>query len=257
MASSVRREARVDFAHTYYLNSKLPWFGSASATAELDKDGSLSKGTVEAESKADLALGFLPIKEVLSAKWLPSSTSAGMTTAATVGIERVDKDLPKEVAESIRRLQIEQIQEKLAPTGYELEIVPAGYQWVETLEWPLGQQQSSSGSLNSDGSNSSNEKEGGSKSSVANKSDGSNPSDQNEDVSNSSVASNGNSTPTTPKDSGSADGASGCSEPSKSAQRTTMRRLLYASAGEGEKASMDELKFSGTVTLPKPKTEPK
>lgn len=58
----------VDYSRVYYLNVRKPWIGSASATAELAADGTLTKGQAEVEDKtAETILGMLPAKELLQA----------------------------------------------------------------------------------------------------------------------------------------------------------------------------------------------
>jgi len=52
---------------TYYLNAPLPWFGSASLTQELNSDGTLSKTSVNADTKlAESVASLIPIKEYLT-----------------------------------------------------------------------------------------------------------------------------------------------------------------------------------------------
>ncbi len=58
----------VNYATTYYYNVKRPILGSVSATAELNADGTLSKGSAQIEDKTLQAiLDLLPVKELASA----------------------------------------------------------------------------------------------------------------------------------------------------------------------------------------------
>lgn len=58
----------VDYANPYYYNVKRPILGSVTATAELNAEGTLSKGTAIIEDKTLQAiLDLFPVKDVLSA----------------------------------------------------------------------------------------------------------------------------------------------------------------------------------------------
>lgn len=76
----VERVSVVDYTKVYYLNATVPPFGSNKLSAELAPDGTLSKGAAEASggvgeavgTLASALTGVLPIKEALTAKWVPS-----------------------------------------------------------------------------------------------------------------------------------------------------------------------------------------
>lgn len=80
----VERVPVVDYTTVYYLNAKVPPFGSNHLSAELAADGTLSKGSAEASGGAGEAIGavasaltgVLPIKEALTAKWVPAAGAA-------------------------------------------------------------------------------------------------------------------------------------------------------------------------------------
>jgi hypothetical protein len=56
----------VDYSSVHYINVKKPWIGSASATAKLNKDGTLAESAAEVEDKTvETILSALPLKEVL------------------------------------------------------------------------------------------------------------------------------------------------------------------------------------------------
>jgi len=57
----------VDYGNPLYLNSNRPLIGNASASAELNADGTLSKGSAQVESKTVQAfLDLLPISKLIS-----------------------------------------------------------------------------------------------------------------------------------------------------------------------------------------------
>jgi hypothetical protein len=71
----------VDYTRPYYFNTRMPFIGSSTANASLDKDGSLTNGTATADNETGPAiLNLLPISAFLSKALGLSSTAA---TAAT------------------------------------------------------------------------------------------------------------------------------------------------------------------------------
>ena len=91
----IERVPVVDYTRIYYLNGKVPWFGSNSMSAELAADGTLSKGSAEASGGVGGAIdaissaltGIAPIKEFLSSKWLPTKDdSAALTSDPKFGL---------------------------------------------------------------------------------------------------------------------------------------------------------------------------
>jgi hypothetical protein len=85
----VERVAIVDYTKTYYLNARVPFFGSSNLSAEVAADGTLSKGAnaavgggADALSAVTTAVtGITPIREYLSSKWIP--TRADSTALAS------------------------------------------------------------------------------------------------------------------------------------------------------------------------------
>jgi len=71
VSNSLAQVAIVDYTTPYYLNGPLPWFGSTKVNAELNTDGTLSKGAIEADTKlAEGVSALLPLKEFLSGKFV-------------------------------------------------------------------------------------------------------------------------------------------------------------------------------------------
>lgn len=101
VTNSVEPIAVVDYAHTYYLNGPLPWFGSSTVTTKLNPNGTLSEGTVAPTSSPEKIADLLPIKEVLQARLTPKnpdeakelglrrepSTGSSIETFATLTVE--------------------------------------------------------------------------------------------------------------------------------------------------------------------------
>ncbi len=80
-----------DYTKPYYFNTRMPWLGSSTANASLDKDGSLTNGTATADNQtAQAILNVLPISAVLSkALGLTSTaTPAATPTAAAAEFDR-------------------------------------------------------------------------------------------------------------------------------------------------------------------------
>jgi hypothetical protein len=78
VSNSLSQVAIVDYSTPYYLNGPLPWFGSTKVNAELNTDGTLSKGGVEPETKlAEGISTLLPVKEFLSGKFVPAAAVVG------------------------------------------------------------------------------------------------------------------------------------------------------------------------------------
>lgn len=75
-ANSITAERYVDSSTVYYLNGTRPWAGSASVEADVNPDGTLSKGSASIESKtAETILSLLPFADVIKGA-LGVSTSA-------------------------------------------------------------------------------------------------------------------------------------------------------------------------------------
>jgi len=73
-----------DYTRPYYFNTRMPWLGSSTANASLDKDGSLTNGTATADNQtAQAILNVLPISAVLSKALGLASTAATGTTSGT------------------------------------------------------------------------------------------------------------------------------------------------------------------------------
>lgn len=70
-ANTTEMTAITDYSAVYFVNGAMPWFGSSTVKADLANDGTLTHAEAQAESKAADLLGFLPIKEALTAKWVP------------------------------------------------------------------------------------------------------------------------------------------------------------------------------------------
>lgn len=67
-------EARVDYLKQYYVNVTRPLVGSASATAKLATDGTLTEATGEVEdSTLSTLLDLLPINAFLTSKFAPAT----------------------------------------------------------------------------------------------------------------------------------------------------------------------------------------
>lgn len=77
----IERVPVVDYSKVYYINGDIPPFGANSMSAELAADGTLAKGSAETSGGVGEAVsaiataltGTFPIKEVLTAKWVPTS----------------------------------------------------------------------------------------------------------------------------------------------------------------------------------------
>ncbi len=90
-ANFVERVTVTDYNTRYYLNSNRSAFGSATVSAELAADGTLSKSEAQSESKVPDAItaaataltGIAPIKEFLTYKWIPAAAPGASGAAAT------------------------------------------------------------------------------------------------------------------------------------------------------------------------------
>ena len=97
----IERVPVVDYSRVYYLNADVPPFGSNNFAAELAADGTLAKGSAAATggvgeaigAVASAVTGVLPIKEVLTAKWVPtksdSSSAANKSTLAAMSLHGI------------------------------------------------------------------------------------------------------------------------------------------------------------------------
>ena len=80
VANETVAETYVDYSTTYYFNTKKPLAGSAQANVELAGDGTMTKGSAQAEDKTlQTFLDLLPIKDVLTS-----------VAKAELGIEAVE-----------------------------------------------------------------------------------------------------------------------------------------------------------------------
>jgi hypothetical protein len=71
----------VDYSRLYFYNVRRPLIGSANATAEINANGTLAKGTADVTDNTTSAfLGLLPIKEFLTSKIKPSQVGATQST---------------------------------------------------------------------------------------------------------------------------------------------------------------------------------
>ena len=61
-----RREF-VDHGRVYYLNARMPWFGTGTVNPTLNSDGTLGKAELKSESTPEKLAELLPISEVLTA----------------------------------------------------------------------------------------------------------------------------------------------------------------------------------------------
>jgi hypothetical protein len=72
-SNGVTPAAIIDYATLHHVNVKRPWIGSATATVKLASDGTLTETTATIEDKTvETILGTLPIKEVLTARLVPT-----------------------------------------------------------------------------------------------------------------------------------------------------------------------------------------
>lgn len=92
-----------DYTRPYYFNTRMPWLGSSTANATLDKDGSLTNGTATVDNQTLKAvLDVLPISAVLSkALGLTSTATATAPTGAGAAILGLDGGTPPTLPESI------------------------------------------------------------------------------------------------------------------------------------------------------------
>jgi hypothetical protein len=145
VGNSVKQVSLVDTTVVYFLNGSLPWFGSATATAELSGDGTLSKASGQAESVLGEALSaILPVKEFASAELI-----APAPAVAVESMKKVEKPLlplPEPAEEWAFEVEIEEIgyrfvfendyaaePKPLTPIGFD----PTGGRFVRTpLEAP-------------------------------------------------------------------------------------------------------------------------
>ncbi|MEO5817887.1 MAG: hypothetical protein ABIT20_21635 [Gemmatimonadaceae bacterium] len=80
----VERVSVVDYDAVYYLNGRIPPFGSNSMSAELGPDGTLAKAASDAKGGVGEAItavatavtGVAPIKEFVASKWMPTAPDA-------------------------------------------------------------------------------------------------------------------------------------------------------------------------------------
>lgn len=130
---------RADYEHVYYLNGRMPWFGSSSVGAELAPDGTLSKGNAQSDSAAaEVLLGFFPFKEFLTTRWVPSDPGA-LAQSKAGALKGFPKDLPKSMIDIAVAAAAEEMKRETAPRVFKLEISSAGYRFVEVSEWRVGQ----------------------------------------------------------------------------------------------------------------------
>lgn len=81
----VERVSVVDYSRTYYLNGRIPPFGSNNLNTELAADGTLAKGSTTVSggvgdaigSIASAITGIAPIKEFLTTRWTPAPKAEG------------------------------------------------------------------------------------------------------------------------------------------------------------------------------------
>jgi hypothetical protein len=74
-ANSLAAERYVDSSTVYYFNGSRPWAGSASVEADVNPDGTLSKGSAQMESKtAETILSLLPFADVIEGVLSVAST---------------------------------------------------------------------------------------------------------------------------------------------------------------------------------------
>jgi len=68
----------VDYSKLYFINAPLPWFGSATLTAKVAADGTLSEASATSETKlAEAISSVLPIKEWLTSTVVPTKATGG------------------------------------------------------------------------------------------------------------------------------------------------------------------------------------
>jgi hypothetical protein len=146
-------ESRVDYSKVHYLNSNLPWFGSGKLEAELASDGTLTKAGAESESKAAEAIvSFIPLKELLNARWVPSQEAAVADALSTkLEIEGFEKSfawdqLPPSERDEQRKALLELLAERTKPRNYRLVVLPGGWRWTRTREWRAAKEGSCSSS---------------------------------------------------------------------------------------------------------------
>jgi len=106
----VERIAIVDYTKRYYLNAKVPFFGSNSLAADLAADGTLAKssssgtggGSEAIAAIAGAVTGVLPIKEWLSAKWVPTTAeNAALQSGNQQSVDAL-RALPDPKTKSVR-----------------------------------------------------------------------------------------------------------------------------------------------------------
>ncbi len=121
----IERVSFVDYSKTYYLNGKVPWFGSSSLSAELSDAGTLSKGAnattggaAEAITAiAGAATGLFPLKELFSAKFVPPAPDNDQKTVLLNAIPTEDP-----CAESRNPLPL-RVTVEVTPQAYIVEFV--------------------------------------------------------------------------------------------------------------------------------------
>lgn len=84
LSNYVERIPSVDYGTVYYLNGKIPPFGSNNLSAELAPDGTLSKSSSDAtgylKGVASEVEELFPVKEYATAAWVPKSTGENATS---------------------------------------------------------------------------------------------------------------------------------------------------------------------------------
>ena len=73
-ANSWKEEVVIDYERTYYINGRMPWFGNASFSQELNANGSLSKASGTADSQlSEFIASNTPLDSFLTSIVFPSS----------------------------------------------------------------------------------------------------------------------------------------------------------------------------------------
>ena len=137
----VERITVVDYSRPYYLNGKVPAFGSSNLSTELAADGTLAKGSNSVTGGGADALnaiasaitGVLPIKEYLTSKWVPTpKTETALQNNTFIldigGVGRVTGAIRYEVAVEPKAMLYDFTSDYTSvPNGGSLAHVPADF----------------------------------------------------------------------------------------------------------------------------------
>lgn len=143
-SDKLEQRAVVDYSKRLYLNAKAPLFSKATLSQELSADGSLAEvtGEIDTTGMAGGLAGLLPLKEFLTAKYVPD---AEVTTTEAALLARADYRFELEINPGGELTTYRQI--KGIP-GSPPKTLPYGCTLCDVARAPLGQATKSEPSKN-------------------------------------------------------------------------------------------------------------